>query len=305
MTTGMALVLAASSVVADTFSSRMDEASWRVSASVFECRMAHEIPYFGAAVFNRRAGELPRFYLRGEARRLMAGEATITAVSPLWRQAPTAESLGTVAVKNGTVPISLDWQSSEKLLAELYQGKEIEIARQPWYDDDSLLTVKISNINFRGAYDKYLRCLGGLLPVNYDQVERTTVYFSEGAQDGLGARARHKLDNIITYAKADKSVKAFYIDGHTDSNGSRAENLALSRERAELVKSYLANRGVPPEDIALRWHGERYPVASNRTAKGRSLNRRVTIRLDKTPLPEDSGPEIQPMVAAPVDARKI
>lgn len=291
---------------AETFAPRMDQASWLVNASVFECSMAHDIPYYGEAVFARRAGEKSNFYLKGKSERLQTGEALVKAVQPVWKtSAGAAVELARVPVRQGNKPLVLDWGRAEQVLAELHSGHEIEIVRKPWYDPEQQLVVKISNINFRAAYDKYLACLGGLLPVNYDQVERTSIYFPSGAEDGLSAASKRKLDNILTYARADKSVVAFYIDGHSDSRGARAENLALSQERAELVKSYLANRGVPPEQIAVRWHGERYPVASNRTAEGRSLNRRVTVRLDKTPLPETAPLEVQPMVAAPAAARNI
>ncbi len=290
---------------AETFASRMDQSSWMVNSSVFQCSLAQEIPFFGEAVFARRAGEKPIFFLREKSKRLQTGEALIKSVSPIWKSQPgQAVSLGKVAVGQGRVPVSLGWRKSEQLLAELHGGHEIELVREPWYEEPDPVVVKISNINFRGAYDKYLNCLGGLLPVNYDQVERTSIYFPAGATEGLSARARRQLQDIVTYAKADKKVVAFYIDGHTDSQGARAENLALSQKRAEEVKSYLANRGIDPQKIAVRWHGERYPVASNRTAKGRALNRRVTIRLDKTPLPVEA-PEVQPMVAAPSSVRNI
>lgn len=291
---------------AETFVPRMDQSNWLVNASVFECSLAQDIPFYGEAVFARRAGEKSSFYLKAKSERLQAGEALVKAVQPIWKQSAGAETeLARVAVRQGGGVLVLDWGRAEKVLARLHGGQEIEIVRQPWYDTTDQLSIRISNINFRAAYDKYLTCLGSLLPVNYDQVERTSIYFRPGVEEMLSAAAKRKLDNILIYAGADKSVVAFYIDGHSDSRGARAENLALSQARAELVKSYLANRGVPPEHIAVRWHGERYPVATNRTASGRALNRRVTVRLDKTPLPEAESIEPLPMVAAPAAARNI
>lgn len=293
-------------VQAETFTSRMDQSSWKVDASVFECRMAHDIPFFGSAVFARRAGERPGFYLRAKGERFAAGRASVQAVSPVWRQKKEVESLGKVAVRRSELSVSLGWKETERILAQLQRGREIELIRDAWYTDSDPIRVKISNINFRGAYDKYLDCLGSLLPVNYDQVERTTLYFSPGALEELSSAAKKKLEKIITYARADKDVVAFYIDGHSDSRGARAENLALSKERADLVKSYLANRGIPVEQIAVRWHGERYPVSSNRTSKGRALNRRVTVRLDKTPLPVmEAEVSVPPMVASPTAINSI
>lgn len=75
------------------------------------------------------------------------------------------------------------------------------------------------------------------------------------------------------------------VMGHTDSTGSDAYNLELSQRRAEAVANYLALRGVTRSRIATMGYGEQYPVASNDTAEGRALNRRVEIRI--TPISQD------------------
>ena len=69
------------------------------------------------------------------------------------------------------------------------------------------------------------------------------------------------------------------IDGHTDSIGSEAYNLGLSKRRAEAVASYLQSRGVDLGDrFAINGFGESDPVASNDTEEGRAQNRRVVVR---------------------------
>lgn len=72
-----------------------------------------------------------------------------------------------------------------------------------------------------------------------------------------------------------------YVDviGHTDSTGSEAYNLELSRRRAEAVANYLRSRGVLPERIAVYGMGESQPIATNATTEGRARNRRVEIRI--------------------------
>ncbi len=69
------------------------------------------------------------------------------------------------------------------------------------------------------------------------------------------------------------------IDGHTDSTGSRSYNMGLSERRAETVGRYLASRGIDPVRLATYGYGPDYPVASNETADGRSMNRRVELTL--------------------------
>ena len=83
-------------------------------------------------------------------------------------------------------------------------------------------------------------------------------------------------------------IRAINLDvviavGHTDSMGSEAHNQRLSLRRAEAVKAYLVNQGVPAERIRTEGRGEAQPVASNDTAQGRALNRRVDITVVEQP----------------------
>ena len=68
-----------------------------------------------------------------------------------------------------------------------------------------------------------------------------------------------------------------YIDGHTDSQGSEAYNQKLSEDRAIAVADALAAKGVDAARIFTSGRGELSPRASNDTAEGRQLNRRVEM----------------------------
>jgi outer membrane protein OmpA-like peptidoglycan-associated protein len=69
------------------------------------------------------------------------------------------------------------------------------------------------------------------------------------------------------------------IFGHTDSTGSLAHNMALSERRALAVANYLAQQGVDSRRFAVTGFGPNRPIATNSTAEGRALNRRVEIQL--------------------------
>ena len=73
----------------------------------------------------------------------------------------------------------------------------------------------------------------------------------------------------------DKTI--VYIVGHTDSTGSDSHNQALSERRASSVRGYLAGRGVASGRLYDEGRGETEPRASNDTAEGRRLNRRVEL----------------------------
>ena len=67
--------------------------------------------------------------------------------------------------------------------------------------------------------------------------------------------------------------------GHTDSSGSPDKNLELSRQRAQAVRSMLLGQfpDITPERVAYKGIGYLAPVASNATAEGREMNRRVEV----------------------------
>ncbi len=67
------------------------------------------------------------------------------------------------------------------------------------------------------------------------------------------------------------------IEGHTDSQGADAANLALSRQRAEAVRRVLEDAGLPGARLTAAGKGETAPVADNTSADGRARNRRVEI----------------------------
>jgi outer membrane protein OmpA-like peptidoglycan-associated protein len=72
-----------------------------------------------------------------------------------------------------------------------------------------------------------------------------------------------------------------YVDvvGHTDSTGADDYNQQLSEARSSSVARYLESQKVLSQRIITRGMGEAQPIASNDTAEGRSLNRRVEIVL--------------------------
>lgn len=69
------------------------------------------------------------------------------------------------------------------------------------------------------------------------------------------------------------------VEGHTDSTGSLEYNQQLSQRRAQSVAQYLMNAGVSSMRVTTRGFGPTMPVATNDTAQGRSMNRRVEIKI--------------------------
>jgi outer membrane protein OmpA-like peptidoglycan-associated protein len=96
------------------------------------------------------------------------------------------------------------------------------------------------------------------------------------AQHTLNAGAREKLAKISGIVVSHPGLQ-LSIEGHTDSVGSDDYNRQLSERRAESVRSFLSQNGVPAGTITAKGFGESQPVASNDNAAGRQRNRRVEM----------------------------
>ncbi len=101
------------------------------------------------------------------------------------------------------------------------------------------------------------------------------VRFASGSA-ALDDRSRARLDKVATnmlhYAN-----RQFVVIGHADSMESAAAR-QLSLTRAYRAARYLVSKGVPARNLRFAGAGDRHPLVSNRTAKGRAYNRRIEIR---------------------------
>jgi outer membrane protein OmpA-like peptidoglycan-associated protein len=94
----------------------------------------------------------------------------------------------------------------------------------------------------------------------------------------LSAEAKAALDAFSARVKGENKNLYVEVQGHTDSVGSEKVNLQLGQSRAEEVMRYLNMQGgLPLHRMNVISYGEYKPIADNKTAAGRSQNRRVTL----------------------------
>lgn len=84
------------------------------------------------------------------------------------------------------------------------------------------------------------------------------------------------LDGVSTTLNAHPELR-LEVSGHTDSDAEDDYNRHLSQRRAERVREYLVNKGAVAENLTAKGYGEERPVASNESAEGKALNRRVEL----------------------------
>ncbi len=140
--------------------------------------------------------------------------------------------------------------------------------------------------------------LGGGLIGNYmdkQAAELEKVAQTERTQDGIIVTMNDKIlfnvgkselkpeskasltkisDVLKKYPKTDITVA-----GYTDNTGSASVNERLSQNRAEGVKFFLVDNGVKSNRVTAKGFGSENPVSDNKTAEGRSKNRRVELHI--------------------------
>lgn len=102
--------------------------------------------------------------------------------------------------------------------------------------------------------------------------------FFETGKATLKAESFSSLDEIVSIINEypDYNLR---LGGHTDNVGKDEANLVLSQARVDAVKSYLVTKNVSDSRLEAKGFGETRPVATNKTAVGRSKNRRVEMEL--------------------------
>ena len=114
-----------------------------------------------------------------------------------------------------------------------------------------------------------------------DDADNTIVLkhvFFETGETGLKNHSRFELNNIVQILRDNPDIR-IELSGHTDSTGEEAQNLAISRERANSVQAYLLDKGIDASRVATTGYGSSRPIESNDTEEGRTLNRRTEMKI--------------------------
>jgi outer membrane protein OmpA-like peptidoglycan-associated protein len=158
-------------------------------------------------------------------------------------------------------------QAAKPYVEELAETRAALVAREQDLGQ-AVAAIIISQVQLQQL--RAQRAAGGQVVVS-----RTGVFFETGGTE-LSPDARRQLDILANELLAHPEQDTL-IQGYADSRGDEAKNLELSEKRAEVVRDYLASRGVPVDGLRVLALGARHPAASNETPAGRASNRRVEI----------------------------
>lgn len=274
---------------AKIYSADLLNADWKTQASAFSCLLTHHIEGFGNAVFSRKTGSGEIFYLSTLGAVVFPpGATSIDTLPPAWRSEQAPVHLGTATAVAGERPVKLGAADFAPLLSQLSGDTKVMFTssaaehgagRDTSSQASGMLRVVLDPKNFAKAYKAYQQCMGVLIPYTFSQVSHISFNYAAKAE-GLNAAHKTELNKVARYVNADPEVLGVLVDAHSDNSGTAEENELISKQESEWVSAYLVLQGVESDKIKSRWHGDKFPVANNKTDAGRSQNRRVTVRLE-------------------------
>jgi len=112
-------------------------------------------------------------------------------------------------------------------------------------------------------------------------VLREPVQFVEGRED-LVETSAPAIDEVATLLRSHPEIALLKIEVHTDDDGAPDDLLALSRRRANAIRSRLMRAGVAAGRLEARGYGDTRPLTTNYSARDRAINRRVELVVART-----------------------
>lgn len=259
------------------FASPMGDEKWRMSGNPLRCGLSLAIPNYGVGYFEQYATQNPHFILRTWEQVQRAIPTLILASPPVWKVGKNylvAKSF----IKPGEYGIFLPRAPALKLLSFLSQGYQANFNYRN--EQGFTTTIILSPIRFQKVYAQYQRCIGSLLPFNYDDIKESILHFTSDSRM-ISDEDKAQLRRITQYVNADQQVDVVRVVGYADDSGRKGYNNAISEYRAEAVSNYLLSLGLPKNKLYVTWVGAQQPVARNDTDEGRAANRRVVITVIK------------------------
>ncbi len=174
--------------------------------------------------------------------------------------------------------LTYTYEKGEKSrLCELYEGVKNDLVDYERIEN----IVKKNTANVGINKDQVKEALAEVMDAHHKEmapVAEKTVYLSGVNFEFNSSQLTAESYPVLFFAARtliEKHEMNVVVKGYTDDIGSAKYNKELSQKRADVVKNYLVARGVASTRITAEGCGEEKPIADNKTADGRALNRRI------------------------------
>lgn len=278
----LSLIVTSANASIRQYQADLDSSKWQLTNnSRLECTLAHQIPNYGLAKFYSRANRSLNMEFELDMLRLPDNYslAEVRSVAPKWKPGHAGHTIANMKLHKQFSP-DLPKKVAWTMLNELEQGMSPTFYYDDWYSENDKISVGLSSVSFKKAYQNFVGCVGNLLNYNFDDIAYTVLNYQFNS-DELTKASRKRIAMITEYLSLDDELELILVDAFTDSFGGRSLNQTISKKRADKIKEYFVASGIDPTRIEAKGYGEKRHIASNDTVLGRAKNRRVVIRMEQ------------------------
>ncbi len=272
------LFILAPVVQAQQFQAPITDTRWQVVESPLACSLSQDIPGFGTAQFSQQTAEEFTLTFSTKTQPSVQSNVTFEIAEAHWQNKEQRLHLISIPTENNQMQFSIEGPIAKQAFTHIQEGR-VPVIRYRSQNIADEMSVLLSIVHLSESLTAFQQCVNNLHPDTFNDVRRLTIPF-EREKSELTFDAEDALKRLADYIKIDDKIKRVMISGHTDNHGYRRINEPLAEARAVVVKNYLVQKcDVPEQLIVTSSFVERRPIATNRSLKGRSLNRRAEIEL--------------------------
>ncbi|RFA28381.1 hypothetical protein CAI21_12470 [Alkalilimnicola ehrlichii] len=278
------------SALAETrlYLAQFDRSQWQIVAADSACHLRHEIPGFGNARITRNLDGDFSVSLLADIPPTTGGVANVISRNPAHWQTADERELQTTRIEANREAFHFSRHGAQRIVSELERGRIVSLRFEAWWHDGTA-EVAISNTGFRKALNEHRECVAALHgnetttangdnepqatdPLQVMGYEETPLpnleanspsetnenpnqrheFVFETAEAHLSREARAELRRLAEELRNGGTWGEIVATAYSATSGSDQFNRELARQRAEAVRDYLTQLGIPRNQLRLR-----------------------------------------------------
>ena len=258
------------------YQASMDASRWSLTQdSPLGCRIEHQIPRFGRAVFTQEAGRGLRLELDTSQRFAKGVNVELRSEASAWNTGAKPAVLARFETSGRKGLFKIPSVVAEQAYLELHNGYQPGFL---FYDDQPMI-ASLSSVRFGEVENEFNQCVARLYRHNFNDVRISSIYFEPDNEFASIGEEESAFAEMLDYLKVDNAISEIVVTGHTDRTGLACYNDGLSERRAWYVYDLLIASGIDPKLLRVDYAGESNPARKGSNKRSLAANRRVTVEL--------------------------
>lgn len=254
----------------------MDNSKWKLAEYTSTlCRIEHQIPRFGAAVFTQQAGRGLQLELVSQHRFQKGINVELRSENASWNARQTRAVISRFETNGRKSLFRIPSAVAEQVFDELSSGFQPGFL---FYDENPLI-ASLSNVRFGRAQAGFAKCVNDLYTDNFNDVRVSVIHFAPDDEFASIKEEQSAFRRMLDYLQVDDSISEIVVTGHADHTGLACYNEGLSERRAWYVYDLLIARGIDSSLLRVDYRGEQKPASKGSKERALAANRRVTVEL--------------------------